>query len=263
MKGICIFLLGIALCAVNHGLFAQFRNDITESQYFSEGTVYRPGGKELDGMVNYNFVDDQVTLRTSNGDEKTFTARDLTWFVMEDSVGTGRYYSLPFDVKQVGMPEMTFFYEVYRNDEYMVLAKHLVSYLNTQFSIAGYTSQHAHEKVLQVIYLANREGKIVDCLEKRKSWNSTLLGDNYFDPNYAFSERQAAFMLTNRLEENALDTLSQSNTLKEIKQFNLADRRCFKDFFGSQYKQFDAYVKSNDLNIKTIEGLIRALNFKS
>jgi len=112
------------------------------------------------------------------------------------------------------------------------------------------------EKVSQVIFIGDGKRVITPCLEKKKAKNLTFggiglgsngpTGDNHKSGN------------ADRYNESQLQT---SNRTQQVSKFQLTYGKVFKDYFGDNYKKFEAFINHNNLNIQTIDGLIKALDF--
>lgn len=257
-----VFAILLSILGLHSELLAQFKNYNTEDQFWYDGTVVLNSGEALTGTINYNFVMDLVKIKSPDGEIKTLIPSNVSHFVLSDSSNTNNFYSLPFDIYDQEKRNRTFFQEVYRNDHYMILSRHLIDIKNVDMPVGAngiaVNFNITKEKVFQVIYLANMEGLITPCLERKKVVNNTLTG--------------IALMLgwdgsINKLPESETNyterRLSKSNTETEIERYKLIDKDSFEDFFSEEYQSFDIFVESNDLDIRTIEGLIMGLQFQS
>lgn len=254
-----VILLLVSILGLRSELLAQFKNYNTEDQFWYDGTVVLNSGEELNGRVNYNFVVDIVRVEQESGTLRALIPNKVSHFFFNDSSITRTFYSLPFDIIDQEQRNRTFFQEVYRDKNYMILSRHLIDFNKIDMPVGingvGANFNIVKEKVFHAIYLANMEGLLVPCLERKSTVSSSLsevgliAGSLYLDSN---PENIARY--------NQKD-LSKSSTTVEVSRYKLIEKNCFETFFGDQYGKFRAFVKKNDLDTKTINGLIKSLQF--
>lgn len=239
------------LFSLNH-VFAQFNHYNTEKEIWNQGEVYLNSGEVLVGLVNYNFVTDQVRV-DQNGDIQTFLPQRVSSFILDDTLGNlAQYVSLPFDLKNTGKKVPSFFLMVYRNSEYAVLSKYVITYAGGDFGGAtagiGNASfksplDQVTEYVSQQIFLADKSARIEVCLDKSISTFMSVFWDS-------------------KAEEYSGNTLAKSVRYREVEKFNIPDKEAFQSFFREDYPTFSRYVKDQDLDLHYIADLITALDFK-
>ena len=236
----------------------QFKNYNTESEIWYHGTVYDNQGNATDGLINYNFVVDNIRLKV--GDEiTTLIPKNVSRFTLEDSTSSKHdFYSVPFDFQKQGREVPTFFMKIYQNDNYLLLSKHFIDFKNDKIPVpyVNATVKIVKEKVSQVIFIADGKKEITPCLEKKKVQSLTLdsitLG---YNDGYYYSNKNAD---ASHYNERHLET---SSTSIAVDKYKLTDSNVFKHYFGSKYGQIEDYLQKNEIDIQTIDGLIKAIDF--
>lgn len=243
---------------------AQFKNYNTEKEIWKEGVLYPISGEKIEGEINYNFVVDQVRVRAPGREEQIFVPHSVNYFIVEDSTEVQVSYSLQFDYLKKGNRVYTIFHKLFSNEHYMLLMKHITEneykkfYQNNQLSVNtygstdGYFQNYYEEKVIRIIYIASKNGDIVPCLEKKVKRTQTYDWLSYVNP----------IGYHNNPTKYKSKKLKKSVTDKEVKKYKLVDRQELKDFFGHYYFRLERYIEKNNLNIKTLDGLISALDFR-
>lgn len=252
--------------------FCQIKHFNTESEYWFDGVLYLKDGRSFNGDINYIFVNDLVRIRNSRGQIKTLVASNVSEFVLFDSLEDRRFYALPYDVASNGIKVPLFFEALYSNESYSVLSRHVVKHkiVDNRTSGQDFSGMGAVpvEKVYQVIYLADTQGKIMALLERRKSLRFIHQSD--YIPNKVFSNYENAKFKKSATQKEvkkycrAKDEKSTyENSFLDLDLIDITDQANFKDFFGKDYRRFKAYVESKKLNPKKLEDLVPALDFKS
>lgn len=243
---------------------AQYKNYNTESSIWHQGFVVTGEGRKISGTINYNFVVDQIRFKSASGEVKTLIPRNTRSFTLVDSTGTRVFHSLPHDLKKNGRKVSTFFQEIYRNKTYAILSKHHLDYNHSQPALTSSTPavgtttnrtdpnsynnfNFASEKVIETLYLANRDGQIISVFQGKKATDWT----RYLTHRTRYKDNK----------------LKSSNLQKEVKKFRYIDNKHvidqkLKSFFAKDYRQFERYVEANDIDLKTVGGLIESLSFQ-
>jgi hypothetical protein len=239
-----IFLVVLfSLCF--QSLRAQLINYSKESQDWFEGVVYLETEERIKVLINYNFVVDHLKIKR-DGKESVLLPRKVISFKYKDSVNIKEFLSLSYDYDKSGRKADGFFQVIHQNSHYLLLSKHIIDFtkqeqgalLTLTGGVAPGKVNIINEKVSEMIFLMDREGNLMACLEKKKGKNSSI-------------------------QNSKIDkTPQKSLTEKEIKKYKLLEKRVFEDFFDAQFRQFNDYVEINNLNIRTLEGLIQALDFQ-
>lgn len=241
---------------------AQFKNYNTEQEYWYEGAVYNAQGKGAEGLVNYNFVTDLVRFEL-NGVQKTLSPANIAAFVMRDSTGTQRrFYALPHSEFNSGKHGYQFFELIFRNKNYTLFTRHSIrlkdfSNVNKDGVV---TSSGIKELIFRNIYIGDTKGNLAHILERKISVDITH--SNWSNPAL-FTRNKHGQVSKGVVSEYNTKKVPSSNTLDEVDKYRLTKKFLIEDFFGNDYKDFLWYVDYNDLNIKNIHDLKRALEFKS
>jgi len=214
-------------------------------------------GNTLTGMVNYNFVIDQVKYKNNDRPEQNFSPVSVAHFLLYDDGRKKKFHSLPTDLnfkgkRLNGKETYSFFQEVHRNGKYMVLTKHLVEMQNGGFGtlvqgVPGPSINLAKEKVTEFVYIADRNQRITSILKRKKSKDRSLIGvgltgisDDIFASNYS-------------------QKLELSNTEKIIDRYYFTNKRNLKDALSSDFAKFQNVMKERDWDIKTMSGFVNTL----
>ncbi len=240
-------------------LKAQFKNYNTEKDIWYDGTITDQSGKTARGLINYNFVVDQVKIKFASGKVQTMIPNNTRSFTISDANVTQTFHSLPFDLKGNGRHVNTFFKEYYRDGNYAVLSRHQLNFtpanIIAESPSAGSRSvstnparndpsrNNAKELVIETIYFADRKGNIIPIIHGKKSanWNPHL------SQKGKYNEKK----------------LKQSSVDKEVKKYKFVNYKDnFREFFGKDFKAFKKNSEDNNLDLRTIEGLIESLSFK-
>lgn len=256
MKWFLIAFLAVVCVCAN----AQTKNYNTENEKWFVGTVHLKNGQSVSGRLNYNFVVDQLKVEDNLGKQKNHGAISVARFELWDSQEKRTFHSLPLSLNEKGKvvngkSGQAFFQELYRNDKYIVLSKHLFEvdhekghYIPTYQPMPNGTVpakvrsyEAIVEKVVQVIFLADRSRNLTACLQK------TVSKERYNNGGW--------WNLFPRYDQE----LDQSNTKKVVAKFRQASSNCFKDFFGRDYAKFEKAIKDQDLDKRTLSGLITAM----
>ena len=239
---------------------AQYKNYNTEKEIWSEGEIIDRSGRKIKGLVNYNFVVDQVRVQLPSGEIITKIPSNTRSFTIVDSTGTQTYRSLPCDILENGRSRLipTFFQELYRNENYAVLSRHHLGFMNPAVLRSSLSARNASvsanpdhtipnranvkELVIETIYFANKQGTIIPIIHGKKSANWTP----HLSQKIRYHEKK----------------LKQSNRNKEVKKFKFVDYEYnFRTFFGEDFKAYKIYTETNNLDLRSIDGLIKSLNF--
>jgi len=101
LLGLCIVIFLNA-----HG---QFKNYNTEREIWYLGTVYDRDNHSIEGLINYNFVVDNIRFKVDN-EITTLIPKNISKFILEYSSSIKyEFYSIPFDFQKRGKEVPTFF----------------------------------------------------------------------------------------------------------------------------------------------------------
>lgn len=227
----------------------QTRNFFTEKDLWYPGILVMQDGRKITGELNYNFVTGILSHRHANGSD-AYLARRVSYFVLygESSQPVKKFYSMPLRTEDPDAGMFTFYESVYEKGDLAILSRHIFEHKERAVSAVGpdgipmYQGTANIENVFEVLYLADRKGNILEYAVKKKDRDVTY-GWSYSDPS---------------LE----DRFNESNTLRdEEKKYRIINDDALSALVGDHYSRLEAYIKSEEVDIKTLKGLYHVLNF--
>lgn len=231
-------VIALALLLLSQNLLAQ-----REAEWFN-GRITLDDDKVIEGEVQYNFVDDIVKIKGSEGERLLTAIKVKTFTILVDSAEL-MYYSLPNNLTG---PNMVFYKVVFENSIGAILFRHLseVNEYNTAFGFnvqgaAGFVPfVHRNTKVNRVVSIANKNG-IFPILEKKVQ---NTIGYDYIKSKSNFG----------RSVKNEAESKEVS---KYKKYFDLNIDR----IFGSKGSDVQSLFEQEKMSIKSIDSWFSILNY--
>ena len=227
-------------------LNAQLTSFSTASDNWHYGSITLQTGETIKANINYNIATDLITLKTSKY-TKLFSPIKIASFKIENAGVPEEYYAIDHS-ENYGTD---IFLKVEQTANYLVLARYLnrsESYTTNTYDMNGDWVPSGSNTVIEIneaIYIMDKNGNLESIMSK-----------------YVGTLTQKKNLIGNPSKKNA-DLKTNNARLIAPKKYKLTNKKVLKEFLGNDYNSFENYVDAHDLDIKTLEGLLEALNFKN
>ncbi|MEP2025095.1 MAG: hypothetical protein ABJI85_10570, partial [Reichenbachiella sp.] len=269
------------LCfTLSNPAFSQHKSFSKEHDIWLDGYVYLSTGEKVKGKINYNFVSETIRV-DKNSRIKTYAAKNVSRFAVFDSIRTkSLYYSFPYSYyaqsKMLGISNKTsgsidiksstkkyhFFLVIHQNDKAAILSNLEIDYATKHRQHMTYQHQGSssklsrYEKVLERIFIINKKVSPSLILEGKIEKNNTI----YINPFSQFSKYDhTAF----KPSEKENPDFTESAALKSARKYKLFNKDFLEELDSKNYRKLEAYIEKEDIDIKTVEGLILVFDYWS
>ena len=198
---------------------------------FMDAKIWLHNEGQIEGIV---CIGTDKTLTFRNGqDVRYINASQVQYMVVVQDNQVYEMYPLSFDYNDDGKLENTYFLKIYQANDMMLLTTECYD-LDRDMNPGSYL-EDTYRNYYNVVILADRFGNVVPVLKKKNPLFKNLTGfDRY---RWVMPD-----------QNNKVLTMSQTG--KE-----------YRDLLGTQYPRFQKRVKDLNLDLKTIEGWIEAIDF--
>lgn len=254
------YVLSLLLLSVVSFANAQFKNYNNEQDLWFPGHIFLDSEEVLSGDINYNFVTDQLRFKLGEDIQTLPADRVISFQFTTDQVTEINYITAPYDLYGSGYKRDTFFQMLYKNEDYAVLSKHQLEIIDGSRSknIAGETFdpipwKTVKERTSEHIYLAGNHGTIIHFSEKKKSNITSLMHvSNYELVKYRYNEQKP----TGSKVKDGIHHI-------EIEKYKLDKKANLRKLFGKYMSSFEKFVDLKELDLRYLQDLCTALNFRS
>lgn len=245
--------------------FSQDKRFAKEDEVWLDGYAYLASGEKVKGKINYNFVTETIQLKTGQA-VKTYPAKKVNRFKIENSNGDKIEYVSLF-VSNISKPDI----------KKLKLQNQIVSEGN-QFLCIQYKNSKAailtsldidHEKYYHVDTEYNQSQTIdkeklverVYILDKRAIPYSVLL--RVVDKKHKYKRGVSIYNANYDSNADQLTKKNPKNLNEENPKYKLVNKDFLQELDPTNHKKLEAYIDSHDIDVKTIEGLVKVIDYWS
>lgn len=257
-----ILVTTILLLILIYPVHSQNNKFANEDQIWLDGYAYLTSGEKIKGKINYSFVTQTIQVKIGKA-IKTYPAKDINRFIRQNSQGEKSEYVSMFVplIAKGDIDKFEFGYKVIKESNQFLLVNHkntraaVLSNLcidrENYFDIDATGSTTTREVLIERVYI----------LDERATPIPILL--RLVDKRHKYKAGSSEYIMAYDEKANQYTKKTPKNLKKEDPNYKLVNKDFLEELDSKNYRKLEAYIEKEDIDIKTVEGLIQVIDYWS
>ncbi|MDW3211559.1 MAG: hypothetical protein R8N23_16935 [Reichenbachiella sp.] len=246
--------------------FSQDKRFAEKPDIWMDGYAYLTSGEKKEGKIIYSFNSQSIQIKIGEA-IKTYPAKDINRFIVQNSKGEKLEYVSMFiaHIVKGDIERLQFGKQVINESDQFLLVKHkntkAAILANLSFDIENFYYEDAVVSENGYHYSGKREILVerICILDKRAIPYPILYRP--VDKIHKYKANSSEYNISYNEKTNQYSSKKPKKIDKENPKYKLINKDFLQELDSKNYKKLEAYIKKNEVDIKTIEGLTLLIDY--